>query len=61
MLPSGHNGQIASRLGLGFGLGLVLELGLEAIFLGGNCPKTIINVSRHELFTENVIISHRVS
>ena len=31
------------RLGLGFGLGL--ELGLGAIFLGGNCPRTIYNVS----------------
>ena len=33
--------KIASRLGLGFGLGLVLEIGLGgAIFLGGNCPRT---------------------
>ena len=30
-------------LGLGFGLGLALELGLEAIFLGGNCPRTVQN------------------
>ena len=30
--------QIAPWLGLGVGLGLVLGLG--AIFLGGNCPRT---------------------
>ena len=29
------------RLGLGFGLGL----GLGAIFFGGNCPRTLFNVS----------------
>ena len=29
----------APRLGLGFGLGLLLGLG--AIFLGGNCPATL--------------------
>ena len=31
----------------GFGLGLVLELGLGgAIFLGGNCPRTRMNILR---------------
>ena len=35
--------KIAPRLGLGFGLGLVW--GLEAIFLGGNCPKTLLKNS----------------
>ena len=29
-------------LGLGFELGLRLVLGLVAIFLGGNCPRTIL-------------------
>ena len=32
--------KITSWLVLGFGLGLRLEFGLGAIFLGGNCPRT---------------------
>ena len=34
-------GKFPTRLGLGFGLELGLVLGLGAILLGGNCPKTI--------------------
>ena len=34
-------GKLPTRLGLGFGLELGLVLGLRAIFLGGNCPRTI--------------------
>ena len=30
----------APRIGLGFELGLALVLGLGAIFLRGNCPRT---------------------
>ena len=33
--------KIATRLGLGFGLGLVLGLAGEAMFLGGICPRTL--------------------
>ena len=33
--------KIAPRSESGFGLGLALELGLGAIFLGGNFPKPI--------------------
>ena len=36
--------KIAPRLGLGFGLGLVLGFGV-AIFLGGNCPRTHHNLA----------------
>ena len=36
--------KIAPQLGLGFTLGLGLELRLGAIFLGGNCPRTKKNV-----------------
>ena len=36
--------KIAPRLGPGFGLGLVLELGLGAIFLRSNCPRTVENI-----------------
>ena len=34
--------KIAPRLGSGFGLGLALELGLGAILLGGNFPRTVM-------------------
>ena len=37
--------KIAPRLGLGFGLGLGIVLGLGAIFLGGNCPRTVYTAS----------------
>ena len=36
--------KIAPRLGLGFGLGLLLELGLGEILLRGNCPRTVIYI-----------------
>ena len=35
--------KIAPRSRSGFGLGLALELGLEAIFLGVNFPRTLLN------------------
>ena len=35
--------KIVPRLGLGFGLGLGLVSELGAIFLGGNCPRTLCN------------------
>ena len=43
LLPWRVSGQLTPRKiapwsGLGFGLGLALELRLGAIFLGGNCP-----------------------
>ena len=34
--------KIAPRSGLGFGLGLVLELGSGPIFLGGNFPRAVL-------------------
>ena len=37
--------KIAPWLGLGFGLGLGLK-GLGAIFLGGNCPRTILYINK---------------
>ena len=40
-----HPREITSRLWLGFGLGLELVLGLGAIFLGGNCPRTCFDNS----------------
>ena len=43
---------IAPRLGLGFGLGLVL--GLEAIFLGGNCPRTIYFIGSFRSISHNL-------
>ena len=36
--------KIAPRLGFGFALGLELELGFRAIFVGGNCPRTLCNI-----------------
>ena len=41
--------KIAPRSGLGFGLGLVLELGSGAIFLGGNFPRTLCKDLRKHL------------
>ena len=39
--------KIAPRSGPGFGLGLALELGLGAILLGGNFPRTVLIRKRH--------------
>ena len=33
------------------GLGFVLELGLGAIFLGGNCPRTFENIAEKDLLS----------
>ena len=52
--------KISPRSGSVFGLGLVLELGLGAIFLGDNFPRTIrskaLNISR---LYPNIKSSHR--
>ena len=39
--------QNCPRSGPGFGLGLALELGLGAILLGGNFPRTVLIRKRH--------------
>ena len=38
--------KIAPRLGLRFGLSLELGLGEGAIFLWGNCPRTVLTVGK---------------
>ena len=40
--------RIATRLGLGFSLGL-----LGAIFLGGNCPRTVLDIYETKLIERN--------
>ena len=48
---------MAHRSGLGFSLGLALELGLGAIFLGGNFPRTVQGCYLKMLFQRKTLVT----
>ena len=51
--------KIAPRSGSGFDLGLALELGLGAIFLGGNFPRTVCYESSCVIYDKNIMFERK--